>query len=308
MFQLDDLLHSVLSPSPLGLAVAILLVLTIPLFLHSFVFRASGLTSLPSILLIGPSGSGKTSLLTLVLQMTLIIRCLGTNSSQFERGKHAATHTSQAPLAVECSLPMGTNAASSKYRSINDPANQTYKKFLLVDTPGHGKLRNYALDSITNPQSLKGIVFLLDAAGMSTGGEGVRQASEYIHDVLLLLQKHITNPKTSRAFKGLSVLIAANKMDLFTALPATLVKTNLETEITKIRDSKSKALLDSGISMGDGVEVEEKDDWLGEMGSSQFRLSQMSEFNITVEVVGGNVLGTDGAHVDKWWAWIGERL
>jgi energy-coupling factor transporter ATP-binding protein EcfA2 len=41
-------------------------VLTIPLFLHFFVFRASGLTALPSILLIGPSGAGKTSLITLV--------------------------------------------------------------------------------------------------------------------------------------------------------------------------------------------------------------------------------------------------
>jgi len=66
MSQLGELANALLSPSPLGLAIGIVLVLTIPLFLHFFVFRASGLTTLPSILLIGPSGSGKTSLLTLV--------------------------------------------------------------------------------------------------------------------------------------------------------------------------------------------------------------------------------------------------
>ncbi len=58
--------HALLNPSPLGLAIAILLAVSIPIFLHSVVFRASGLTILPSIVLIGPSGSGKTSLLTLV--------------------------------------------------------------------------------------------------------------------------------------------------------------------------------------------------------------------------------------------------
>ena len=44
-----------------------LLAISIPILLHSFVFRTSGLVTLPSIILIGPSGSGKTSLLTLVL-------------------------------------------------------------------------------------------------------------------------------------------------------------------------------------------------------------------------------------------------
>jgi hypothetical protein len=66
MSQLAEVVNALLSPSPLGLVISIALVLTIPLFLHFFVFRASGLTTLPSILLIGPSGSGKTSLLTLV--------------------------------------------------------------------------------------------------------------------------------------------------------------------------------------------------------------------------------------------------
>ncbi|PMD55283.1 P-loop containing nucleoside triphosphate hydrolase protein [Hyaloscypha bicolor E] len=290
MAAMQDLLHALLNPSPLGLAIAILLAVTIPIFLHSVVFRSSGLTTLPSILLIGPSGSGKTSLITL-----------------FERGtKAAATHTSQTPIAVECSLPVGAVASSDKYRSDNDPTNQTHKKFLLIDTPGHGKLRHHALASLTNPQNLKGLIFLVDAATLSAGDEGLRQTADYLHDVLLLLQKRVTGSKAAKAMKEIPVLIAANKMDLFIALPAALVKSSLEAEITKVRTSRSKGLLDSGIGMGDAED--EKDDWLGEMGSTSFKFSQMEEFDISVEVLGGNVVGGEGPTVDKWWKWISERL
>ena len=66
MSTLQDWAHALMNPSPVGLIIALILVLTIPIFLHSVVFKASGLTTLPSILLLGPSGSGKTSLLTLV--------------------------------------------------------------------------------------------------------------------------------------------------------------------------------------------------------------------------------------------------
>jgi signal recognition particle receptor subunit beta len=209
---------------------------------------------------------------------------------------------------VECSLPVGTFASSNKYRSANDPSNQTHKKFLLIDTPGHGKLRNYAVDHIANPQNLKGVIFLVDAASLSSGDEGLGQTSEYLHDILLLLQKRMTGTKSSNTPKEIPVLIAANKMDLFTALPAALVKTTLETEISKIRNSRSKGLLDSGIGMGDAAEAEDKDDWLGEMGSELFKFPQMDEFNISIEVMGGNVTGSDGVQVEKWWSWVGERL
>jgi len=271
-----------------GLAIAILLAITIPIFLHTVVFRASGLTSLPSILLIGPSGSGKTSLLTL-----------------FERGASTYTHTSQTPIAVECSLPVGTLSSSNKYRSVNDPTNQAHKKFLLIDTPGHGKLRHHALDNITNPQNLKGLIFLVDAATLSAGDEGLRQTADYLHDVLLILQKRTSGNKAAKALKETPILIAANKMDLFTALPAALVKSTLEIEISKVRTSRSKGLLDSGIGMDD---AEEKDDWLGEFGSTEFRFKQMEEFVIHVEVVGGNVMGGDGPTVEKWWGWVSDRL
>ncbi|TAQ90882.1 DNA-directed DNA polymerase [Chlorociboria aeruginascens] len=289
MSAMEDWVQVLLNPSPIGLIVAILLVISIPVFLHTVVFRASGLTTLPSILLIGPSGSGKTALLTL-----------------FERGTHAETHTSQSPFAVECSLPVGTLAESDKYRSINDPTNHAHKKFLLIDTPGHGKLRHHALDNITNPQNLRGLIFMVDANTLSAGDEALRRAADYLHDILLLLQKRITGTKSTKALKELPVLIAANKMDLFTALPAALVKASLEREITKVRASRSKGLLDSGI--GTEGNDEDNDEWLGEMGSSEFKFSQMDEFNISVEISGGNVLGEGGSSVGSWWRWVGERL
>jgi len=173
-----------------------------------------------------------------------------------------------------------------------------------VDTPGHGKLRYHALENIMNPQNLKGLIFLVDAAMLGSGDEGLRQTADYLHDVLLLLQKRMSNSKTAKALKEIPVLIAANKMDLFTALPSTLVKKSLEEEIAKVRISRSKGLLDSGI----GMEDEEKDDWLGEFGSTSFKFKQMEEFDVTVEVIGGNVLGGDSPTVEKWWTWISERL
>lgn len=66
MSKLAEWAEAILSPSPLGLVVGILLVLTLPIFIHFFIHRPAGLTLLPSILLVGPSESGKTSLLTLV--------------------------------------------------------------------------------------------------------------------------------------------------------------------------------------------------------------------------------------------------
>ncbi|SLM37646.1 signal recognition particle receptor beta subunit [Lasallia pustulata] len=284
-----------MGPSPLVIAITALLVLSIPLFLHLVIYRSTSATTLPSFLLIGPSGSGKTSLLTLL-----------------ERGHHANTHLSQAPLSVEVSLPITTNTASSRYRSANDPSLQVHKRFLLCDTPGHGKLRYYALDSIIKPQSLKGIIFLVDAANVSTGtgvlgNEGLREAAEYLHDVLLLLQKRVTTSTTSRAPKEIPMLIAANKLDLFTALPAALVKTALESEITNVRRSRAKGLLDSGIGIGD-ADLGEERDWLGDGGEGKFDFSQMEEVNVSVTVSGGNVLGADGADVVRWWDWIGSNL
>ena len=60
-----DLLAFMPHPTPLSLLIAALVILSIPLILHTIVYRHTSAT-LPTFLLIGPSGAGKTSLTTLV--------------------------------------------------------------------------------------------------------------------------------------------------------------------------------------------------------------------------------------------------
>lgn len=88
----SDWAQALLNPSPLGLIIAILLAISIPLFLHSVVFRASGLVTLPSILLIGPSGSGKTSFLTLVSSAKVNLKPMLIISTVRTRIKRIYTH------------------------------------------------------------------------------------------------------------------------------------------------------------------------------------------------------------------------
>lgn len=301
------LLEVALNPSPLQFVISLLVVIAIPILIHNYLASSSSVTTLPSILVVGPLGSGKTSLQTLVSWASTHLSVHKLTIPQLERGQTAPTHTSQSPLTVECSLPVNITAGSDKYRSANDAALKAHKKFFLIDTPGHGKLRHHALSNIVETKNLRGIIFVVDAANLSAAEEGVRQAAEYLHDVLFLLQKRLTNSKTSKGAKEMSVLIAANKMDLFTALPATVVKNTLEKEISKVRDSRSKGLLDSGAG-ADDVEAEENDEWLGEMGTTQFRFDQMAECNVSVEVVGGSATSKDGADAQKWWSWIAGRL
>jgi signal recognition particle receptor subunit beta len=208
---------------------------------------------------------------------------------------------------VEVEVPVTTRVASSQYRSVNDPSSQAHKKILLLDTPGHGKLRHHAIDSIVKPGNLKGIIFVVDAANLSDTSGGLREAAEYLHDILLLLQKRLTTAKSSQAPKELPVLVAANKLDLFTALPAGIVKKNLEIEISNVRASRSKGLLDSGVGINDSDIGEEKE-WLGDGGDGKFDFTQMSEANVEVSVVGGAVTSADGPDVSMWWDWIGGNI
>lgn len=146
---------------------------------------------------------------------------------------------------------------------------------------------------------------MVDAAALSSAA-GLTEAATYLHDVLLTLQKRHTSSKTS-VTASTSVLIAANKLDLFTALPASLVKKNLQTEITKIRATRAKGLLDSAVSM-EGEDDEKE--WLGEGGEGSFDFKQMEESGVEVVIVGGNVTGKgeEKAHVDEWWSWIAQQM
>ena len=176
----------------------------------------------------------------------------------------------------------------------------------MIDTPGHGKLRHHALSALNAGNNLKGLIFVVDSAAISSPA-GLTETATYLHDLLLLLQKRHSGAKTSRGPASLPILIAANKADLFTALPDKLVVRNLEDEITKIRSTRAKSLLDSGIGMED---QDDERDWLGEGGEGSFRFDQMRESEIEITVAGGNVLGEDGgrAQIDEWWKWIGENM
>ena len=207
-----------------------------------------------------------------------------------------------------------TVTASSEYRSENDPAMQTEKRLLLVDTPGHGKLRHFALEHLTKPGSLSGVIFVVDATNLSEEadgegqpGRGLREAAEYLHDVLLLLQRRSSRNSGSGVAQQLPLLVAANKLDLFTALPTPLVKSRLEAEITKVRESRSRGLLDSGISMSEAFDANNEKDWLGEQDEQRFSFAQMAGLNVPVQIAGGYAVGPDGADVRQWQSWIADQ-
>ncbi|KAG6031132.1 hypothetical protein E4U41_007707 [Claviceps citrina] len=297
--------EALLTPSIPVLLIGLVVILGAPLLLHVLLASSSTYTTAPTILLLGPDKAGKTSLATLL-----------------ERGTQPAeTHTSQTAHSIEleastddAAAPGQGSSSSSSFRKHADSSSGgssggTYTKFLLVDTPGHGKLRNVAMGRLSRAEKLKGVVFMVDAAALGAEQDGLAPAAGYLYDVLLSLQKRAGEGSTGRrkpAAAAVPVLIAANKMDLFTALPAKLVRSQLESELGRIRASRSKGLLDSGVG-DDEVGSEEQDSWLGEYGSEKFSFQQMMEFGIDVEVIGGSVT-TDGADVDGWWRWMASRV
>ncbi|KAF2729973.1 P-loop containing nucleoside triphosphate hydrolase protein [Polyplosphaeria fusca] len=287
----DSWLTAAFAPNIATIAVTLLLALVLPFLVHAFIYRAQSPAALPTFLLIGPSGAGKTAFLTLT-----------------ECNTPANTHTSTAPLAIDALLPDAHPPSSASFRSAGDPAYERARRFLLLDTPGHGKLRRLALAQLTSAANIRAIIFVVDASSVADEA-GLNDAADYLHDVLLSLQKRYTGAKTSKGPKEIPVLVAANKLDVFTALPPHVVKVSLERAITDVRKSRAKGLKDSGAALGgtdDGLDDERE--CLGEGGEGPFEFRQMEEVGTTVDVQGGNVLGGDGSDVDKWWAWIAEQL
>lgn len=222
-------------------------------------------------------------------------------------GTAAETRTSIEPGEADCRLPPTVKSSSDRYRSENDTSALSQSPFLLIDTPGHGKLRHHALSALETP--LRGLIYVVDSAELSSA-TGLTEAAEYLHDVLLVLQKRHTLAKSSKDLNAPPLLVAANKQDVFTSLPAGLVKSKLEEEIGKVRSTRSKGLLDSGVGMDDAGGADEETNWLGEYGSKDFKFAQMVEHGVEVVVAGGNVTGEgeEKAAIGEWWAWVGEKL
>lgn len=161
---------------------------------------------------------------------------------------------------------------------------------------------------MTNSSNVRGVLFFVDAAAV-TEDAGLNDAAEYLHDVLLALQKRYTGAKTSKGPKEIPVLIAANKLDLFTALPPHLVKGYLEKAISEVRKTKAKGLKDSGAALdGDDEDLDEEREWLGEGGEGDFKLEQMEEVGTSVVVEGGSVIGGEGTDTKKFYQWIADLL
>lgn len=299
-------IETIFTPSPAIILIGLAIVLFAPFLVHLFLTRATPYTSLPTILLLGPSGAGKTALLTLLER--------GPLSTSTNPAQAAPTHTSQVSSAIQLAV---SEDGQSSWRKDLDASGSTATSFLLVDTPGHGKLRAGALEKLGGAGKTggkkgekastrtKAVIFMVDAADSEILAT---DAAEYLYDVLLTLQKRTVGTKTSRAATSIPVLVAANKLDLFTALPAALVKSRLETELGRIRKTRSKGLLEASVGTEEVDVPEEGDDWLGEYGSEKFKFEQMREFDVEVEVIGGSVAGEGGPGVDRWWRWIAEKI
>ncbi|KAJ5143116.1 uncharacterized protein N7515_001903 [Penicillium bovifimosum] len=291
-----------------AIAIAILFTFGVPITLHILFFRAVASPPSSNFLLLGPSGAGKTAFTTLLEAKSSL-----SNTSP-------STHTSQQSTLVTVTLPPTVPTGSNRYRSVNDPslkeATRNPIRYRVRDTPGHGKLR--ASQGISELQAmsqskdiktkLRGVVFMVDTAALLDEAT-LRDTATYLHDVLLILQKRAKNGSSSKRTTEIPVLVAANKLDLFTALPPGAVKEKLESEIDRIRKSKTKGLLDASADSGlmDDEEILGNDD----QEAFSFKLLE-HEVGVKVEVVGGSVKGDPqeelGSGVRRWEEWIGMCL
>jgi signal recognition particle receptor subunit beta len=156
--------------------------------------------------------------------------------------------------------------------------------------------------------SLRGIIFVVDSASLDADNASIaRDTAAYLHDALLALQRRKTGKGKSKAKAEIKVLVAANKQDLFTALPQGAVRERLEVEIERVRLSRRKGL----VTVGEDETAEvDGDDVLGGDGEEKFTFGLLGrEYDIAIDVLGGAVKGDEaGKGVRRWEEWMGECL
>jgi signal recognition particle receptor subunit beta len=247
-------------------------------------------------------------------------------SASLRRSKAVpSTHTSQTSTSTTVTLPPSVPIFSNRYRSVNDSSLADSKrnptKYILRDTPGHGKLRSAQLSQLQadlrskkEASPTRGIIFFVDAASLSEEAENLRDNAGYLYDILLVLQKVVLNKgkPSSKVGTTVPILVASNKQDLFTALPPGSVRQKLELEIDLIRKTRQKGLMDAS---ADSELNEDEDEILGgDDGRETFSFQALEDdIGIKVEVIGGFTKAEGGdadgsTGIRKWEEWIGQRL
>jgi signal recognition particle receptor subunit beta len=229
-------------------------------------------------------------------------------SGKRERPEASPTRASQVPTTTRLLLPSSIPLGSNKYRSKNDAslkdAEKNHVSYNIVDTPGHGKLREeQALAQLQDP-TVRGLIFVVDAGALDRNNpETLTEPASYLHDALLTLQLRKTGKVGSNVKADVAVLIAANKQDLFTATPPERVREILQTELERVKESRRR-----GISTV-GKEVDDDDDHvLGGAGEDKFSFETMrEEYGIDIDVIGGSVRTAEPG-VQNWEEWIGGLL
>ncbi|KIV96752.1 hypothetical protein PV10_00574 [Exophiala mesophila] len=298
----DGWLTRLFSGDPLAIAIAFIVTLTLPALLHYYFYTQSARSQLtPTFLLLGASGAGKTSLVSLLQKQS--------SHPDENEPQPAQTRTSQIINRVSLYLPPTISLGSNKYRSDNDVSLKDREPlpYTIIDTPGHGKLRlESGLSQISNP-ALRGVIFVVDSSVMDSSDSSVsRDAAAYLHDTLLALQRRTTGKGSVKGKPPIPVLIAANKQDLFTSLPAGAISQRLQTEIERVRVSRAKGLS----AVGQDADTNEEDDVLGGGGEEKFTFKLLEEeYGIKVDIIGGAVKGEEaGKGVTRWEEWIGGCL
>jgi signal recognition particle receptor subunit beta len=136
----------------------------------------------------------------------------------------------------------------------------------------------------------RGVVFVVDASAQEWS-----DTAEYLYGVLLRLQLLQDAPGNKR--EGFPVLVACNKSDLFTALPAGRIRSVLEGEVEKVREGRSKGIVGVG-------EEEEEVEILGGVG--RFTFESLEELGVKVVFKGAST-SKDGWRVPLG-EWVGESL
>ncbi|PGH17991.1 hypothetical protein AJ80_04612 [Polytolypa hystricis UAMH7299] len=311
----EKIATTLLSGNIFAIVLTIIVAFGLPILLHFTLYRSAVAQSSTDFLLLGPSGSGKTALCSLLEQRSR------SNSDSARQ-----THTSQDSSSVPVTLPSDVPTRSNRYRSVNDPSLADAKRhparYFLLDTPGHGKLRDSQAISKLQPtaasttgtkkakaNSFRGVVFMIDAAELAEDYNSLRDAAGYLHDTLLTLQRRVYRggKRLPKKAPDTPVLVAANKQDLFAALPAGSVRERLEAEIEKIRHSKRRGLLDASVNPMGGDEEEQE--MLGGDEIQAFTFAALQEeTGVKVDVVGGAVKGDGADGVRRWEEWVGMCL